>query len=83
VRSVAETGFDVAVTQTVAVHGLGGVRKFLEVETARQCSCCDACLGVAPVTFSNWRARRHKPKKIAVEKIERLLKKYAPEYLRV
>jgi transcriptional regulator with XRE-family HTH domain len=39
-------------------------------------------LGVAAQTFLNWRARRHKPRKISVETIERLLKKYGPEYLR-
>jgi DNA-binding transcriptional regulator YiaG len=40
-------------------------------------------LGVTAQTFSNWRARRHKPRKIAIEKIKRLLKKHGPEYLRV
>jgi predicted XRE-type DNA-binding protein len=39
-------------------------------------------LGVTAQTFSNWRASRNKPRKISVEKIERLLKKHGPEYLR-
>jgi hypothetical protein len=61
---------------------LGGFERFYK-ESSLSDPQIAGMLGVALQTFANWRGRRHKPRKIAVEKIRRFLKKYGPEYLRV